>query len=44
LLEAQELDQASGGLLLRTQKYPSDSDEAVTLKYPSDGDDDICGK
>lgn len=42
LLEAQELDQASGGLLLQTKKYPSDSDEAVTMKYPSDGDDDVC--
>ncbi|MFL5350500.1 MAG: microviridin/marinostatin family tricyclic proteinase inhibitor [Hyalangium sp.] len=53
-LEAQELEQASGGLSLQTKKYPSDSDvfvtlkypsdgdEAVTLKYPSDGDDDVC--
>ena len=42
LLEAQELDQASGGLLAQTMKYPSDADEFVTLKYPSDGDDDVC--
>jgi Serine endopeptidase inhibitors len=41
LLEAQELEQASGGLV-QTKKYPSDSDEAVTMKYPSDGDDDVC--
>lgn len=41
-LEAQELEQASGGTLLQTKKFPSDSDEAVTLKYPSDGDDDVC--
>jgi hypothetical protein len=42
LLEAQELEQASGGLTFQTKKYPSDSDEAVTLKYPSDADDDVC--
>jgi hypothetical protein len=42
LLEAQELEQASGGTLVQTKKYPSDSDEFVTLKYPSDGDDHVC--
>jgi hypothetical protein len=49
LLEAQELQQASGGLCptkkfpsdaFTTLKYPSDSDEgATTLKYPSDSDE-----
>lgn len=45
LLEAQELEQASGGKPSRgveTKKYPSDSDEGgivTTLKYPSDNDE-----
>ena len=43
-LEAQELEQASGGLHLQSKKYPSDSDEFVTLKYPSDGDDAVTLK
>ena len=36
-------DEVKGGspLVEATQKYPSDTDEAVTHKYPSDGDDDI---
>ena len=39
LLEAQELEQATGGDI-QTKKYPSDSDEdVVTLKYPSDTDE-----
>jgi hypothetical protein len=41
LLEAQELEHAAGGGTVQTKKYPSDSDEFVTLKYPSDGDDDV---
>ena len=48
LLEAQELQQASGGLCptrkfpsdaFTTLKYPSDSDVFTTLKYPSDSDE-----
>jgi hypothetical protein len=42
LLESQELEQAAGGARPQTKKYPSDSDEFVTLKYPSDNDDDVC--
>jgi hypothetical protein len=38
LLESQELEQAAGGVIA-TRKYPSDSDESVTLKYPSDSDE-----
>jgi len=33
-------DIGSGGGYV-TEKYPSDSDEAVTLKFPSDNDDEI---
>jgi hypothetical protein len=39
-LENQELEQATGGRPLQTQKYPSDNDEDVTLKYPSDNDEE----
>jgi hypothetical protein len=39
LLESQELEQAAGGRLDFTRKYPSDSDEYFTLKYPSDNDE-----
>ncbi len=40
LLEAQELEQASGGTRVTTEKFHSDTDEvAVTLKYPSDAED-----
>ncbi|MDY7230833.1 microviridin/marinostatin family tricyclic proteinase inhibitor [Hyalangium rubrum] len=41
LLEAQELEQAAGGIGV-TRKAPSDQDEVFTLKYPSDSDEDIC--
>lgn len=40
LLETQELNKVTGGVVATT-KYPSDTDEDVTLKYPSDGDDDV---
>ena len=49
LLEAQELEQVSGGRrppVAETRKFPSDRDEcdkeppiAVTLKFPSDNED-----
>jgi hypothetical protein len=39
LLETQELEQAAGGSIFVTLKYPSDSDEFHTLKYPSDKDE-----
>lgn len=48
LLEAQELEQASGGKPVsgpQTRKFPSDSDEGdkepifTTLKFPSDNED-----
>ena len=38
LLETQELEKVTGGVVATT-KYPSDSDEDVTMKYPSDGDE-----
>ncbi|WP_224245701.1 microviridin/marinostatin family tricyclic proteinase inhibitor [Hyalangium gracile] len=41
LLEAQDLEQASGGTTFQTKKYPSDSDEFFTMKYPSDSDEDF---
>lgn len=44
LLEAQELEKASGGFPVQTKKYPSDTDEPVTLKYPSDSDDHVTQK
>lgn len=38
-LEAQQLEEVTGGAK-QTLKYPSDSDELdQTMKYPSDGDD-----
>jgi hypothetical protein len=43
LLEAQELEQAAGGVardyLKITLKWPSDGDDFHTLKYPSDSDE-----
>ena len=39
LLESQELEQASGGFIGSTRKFPSDGGEIVTMKYPSDGDE-----
>ncbi|MFY0573780.1 microviridin/marinostatin family tricyclic proteinase inhibitor [Cystobacter fuscus] len=52
LLEEQELEQVTGGVANKTQKYPSDEDEVeasliksppdTTMKYPSDGDDDTA--
>ncbi len=39
LLEEQELSDVAGGTI-ETKKFPSDSDEYVTLKYPSDSDED----
>lgn len=48
LLEAQELEQVSGGVrppIAETKKFPSDQDECdkeppvVTLKFPSDNED-----
>lgn len=40
LLEAQELEQAAGGISAVTRKAPSDKDEVfVTEKYPSDNDE-----
>jgi hypothetical protein len=40
LLEAQDLEQVSGGASIQTKKYPSDNEDCgTTEKYPSDGDD-----
>ena len=47
LLEEQALEQVTGGVANKTQKYPSDGDEAAlakppldsTTKYPSDSDE-----
>ncbi len=44
LLEEQELDEAAGGGIIATKKFPSDTDECHappihTLKFPSDNDE-----
>lgn len=38
-LSDQQSEAISGGNIVVTQKYPSDSDEAITQKYPSDNED-----
>lgn len=38
-LEKQAMQNAMGGGPVTTDKYPSDSDEDVTLKFPSDSDE-----
>ncbi|MEO1347945.1 MAG: microviridin/marinostatin family tricyclic proteinase inhibitor [Cyanobacteria bacterium J06635_15] len=38
-LSADDLKEISGGGDFKTEKYPSDSDEAETQKYPSDSDE-----
>ena len=43
-LEKQVLENVAGGGPVMTDKYPSDSDEDVTLKYPSDNDEDVTLK
>jgi hypothetical protein len=43
-LEKQVLENATGGGPFVTDKFPSDSDEVITMKYPSDGDDNNTDK
>ncbi len=38
-LEHQELEIGSSAHTASTQKYPSDTDENMTLKFPSDRDE-----
>jgi hypothetical protein len=43
-LEKQALENVAGGGPIQTHKFPSDSDEDVTLKFPSDNDEDVTLK
>ncbi|EAY24950.1 microviridin/marinostatin family tricyclic proteinase inhibitor [Microscilla marina] len=38
-VKEESLTNAKGGTCIQTRKYPSDSDEYVTMKYPSDNDE-----